>query len=56
MEVTFKDLFMPFQTWLMCMLECSGVKIRDFDKLSKGQMQKVDDDSFNVFSGRCRST
>lgn len=55
MEVTFKDLFMPFQTWLICMLECSGVKIRDFDKLSKGQMQKVHDDSFNVFSGRCRS-
>lgn len=40
MEATFKDLFMPFQTWLIRVLECSGVKIRDFDKLSKGQMQK----------------
>lgn len=52
---TFKDLFMPFQAWLMYVLECSGVKTRDFDKLSKGKMQKVHDDFLNAFSGRCRS-
>lgn len=39
-EATFKDLFMPFQTWLISVLECSGAKTRDFDKLSEGQMQK----------------
>lgn len=55
MEAIFTDLFMPFQRWLMCMLVCCGVKTRDFDKLSKGQMQKVHDDFLNVFSGRCRN-
>lgn len=54
-EATFKDLFMPFQTWLISVLECSGVKTRDFDKLSKGQMQKVRGDIFTAFSRRCRS-
>lgn len=52
---TFKDLSKPFQAWLMCVLECSGVKTRDFDKLSKGKMQKVHDDFLNAFSGRHRS-
>lgn len=49
-KVTFKDLLVPFRMCLIsCMLECSGANARDFDKLSKGQMQKVHGGFFNAF-------